>query len=683
MTIKTRIVGAFAIVLVLLLALGANALWTISRVDREATEVELGIVRTPALIKVSVQIRSTIVAAMAYSISETAVDAEKLQTAVKLLMTFSDALDRPSAEAWPGGRERLHQQIDAYLAQVASISAIVDDRRKSAGDAGEAQTELQVLTAALAERAVAFPDTAAHAVKLLAAIEASGTSAFIYRLSRHPADIAKTKRWLSLAMDAFTSLRANPPADKQLRTFMDAIVKPLDRYARAVNDMEEATTHFDNAIGAWHIAANKMVADAGSAREASVGGQSTAVERMLRSIAVARVFDFTATILTLALGMILAWALVRNISHPLMLITEAMRRLASGELGTAIPMAERRDEVGAMASAVAVFRDGLVRVETLGDENERENIAKQRRILQMERLNRSFETDVGAHTTSMSEATAAMTDAAQALLQIAALTHERSTIVASAADDASMNVRLVANSTEEVSASIKQISRQVSISTTMAERAVARAQEADVNVRALLSGADKIGDVVGIIQSIAQETNFLALNAAIEAARAGEAGRGFGVVAGEVKQLAVATGSATAEIGLHIAQIQGAMQQAAGALKEIRSAIAGMDENTARIAQAVAEQSSSIDHITSSAARAALGADQVTVNIAEVNTASESTDLAARQVLAAAVGMAKRAEAMSDQVATFLINVRDAPYQGSLAAAAAEPPLIGSRSARA
>ena len=207
---------------------------------------------------------------------------------------------------------------------------------------------------------------------------------------------------------------------------------------------------------------------------------------------------------------------------------------------------------------------------------------------------------------------------------------------------------------------MKQISHQVLISTTMAERAVARAQEADVNVRALLSGADKIGDVVGIIQSIAQETNRLALNAAIEAARAGEAGRGFGVVAGEVKHLAVATGSATAEIGRYVAHIQGTMQQAAGALTEIRSAMAGMDENTARIAEAVAEQSSSIELISSSAARAALGADQVTVNIAEVNTASESTDLAARQVLTAAVGMAERAEAMSEQVTAFLRKVRSA-----------------------
>ena len=653
MTIKTRIVGAFAIVLVLLLVLGANALWAITRVDREAAEVTSGMARTNALIELNVQIWTLAAHASVYTVSETTADADQLRANVKALTAMLETFDAKVADAWAGGLPKVREEIGAYLERVAEVSSLVDARQGDAVAAAEAFTELEVLTARLAERAADVPGAATPAVKVLAAVGASGASTFRFRSSRNPADIAAARHWLHLAKGAVALLVAGPMADRPLRTILDALATPLDQYERAVTDMDETTVRFEKANKAWRKTAERLMRIGLAARDGSIGVQGRAVERMLRSISGARVFDFAATILSLVLGTLLAWALVRDVSRPLVLITEAMRRLASGRLDTPIPMADRRDEVGAMAMAVAVFRDGLVRVESLSSENEKESLAKQRRIHHIETLAGTFQSDLSAHALLMAQARKAMTDSAKAVRQIAALTHERSALVATAAADASVNVRRVADRTEEVSTSIKQISQQVSISTSIAQRAVARAQEADVNVRALLSGADKIGDVVGIIQGIAEETNFLALNAAIEAARAGEAGRGFGAVAGEVKQLAVATGDATAEIGRYVAHIQGAMQQAAGALTEIGSAIAGMDENTARIAQAVMEQSTSIDLITSSAARAALGADQVTVNIADVHAASESTDLAARHVLEATVGMAARSEAMGERMMTF------------------------------
>ncbi len=214
MTIKTRIGGAFAIVLVLLLALGANALWAISGVNREAAEVDFEIARMNVLIEVTVQIRATVVRAAIYSMSETAADAEQLRTAVATLTATSQELDASVAEAWAGGLQQFHREAAAYLGQVASISAIVEARQKNASKAGEDLTDLEVLTAAIAERALPFPEAATTAVRLLAAMEASGVSTFRYRSSRNPADIATAKRWLSLAKEAFVLLQASPPTDR-------------------------------------------------------------------------------------------------------------------------------------------------------------------------------------------------------------------------------------------------------------------------------------------------------------------------------------------------------------------------------------------------------------------------------------------------------------------------------------
>ena len=430
----------------------------------------------------------------------------------------------------------------------------------------------------------------------------------------------------------------------------------LSAYETALTKMESSTAAISDASAGWNAAASRLLDDGIKTRVASANAQREAVARMIMAIHGARTFDFAATAVALGVGLFLAFALVRNIAQPLVRITEAMRRIAGGSLETSIPMAGRRDEVGAMASAVAVFRDSLLRVRTLDAEKEEERRSKQSRIRRLEALNSSFESDVGAHTSALSEAASKMTGTARALLDIAAQTNDRCANVASAAEQATEHVRLVATSTEEVATSVNEIGRQVSTSTAMAGRAVTRAQEADVNVRALVAGAQKIGTVVGLIQSIAQETNLLALNATIEAARAGEAGRGFAVVAGEVKQLAVATGRATEEIGDQIRNIQDAMQAAASTIDDIRLAIGGMDENTAKIAQAVEEQSSCLRLITSSAARAAESAEDVTQNIIDVRRASKDTDAAARQVLGAAEGMAMRAGAMGKKVEAFLLQ---------------------------
>ncbi len=660
MTIKLRVVGAFVIVLVLLIALGTNSLIAIMAVQKEARQVETGVAQTGDIADFTAQVRTMLGQATVYAASENASDLEVLNTTLQKLQAAGTKLNERQQAGNDSTFETLRVEMKDYIGSLNTIVGLVGARQKEAIKASEAATDIEVIASAIAQHAGVDPDISLQAVRLLDGAEASGISAFRYRSSRDPADIEAAKRWLVIAKSALSALQANPALDQRLKKFVAALAEPMAAYEDAISGIEVGTAAVAQASVNWKASGSKLLEDWVKSRRASGDMERDAVTRMLQAISVARIVNLAGTALALGIGIFLASALVRGIAHPLVKITEAMRKLAAGALETRIPFAGRHDEVGAMAKAVAVFRDGLLRVRTLDTEKEEERLSKQVRIQRLEALNSAFEAEVGAYTSSLSDAAAKMTGAAKALLDIAAQTNDRSANVAAAAEDATAHVRLVATSTEEVSTTVNEIDRQVSTSTEMARRAVARAEEADVNVRALLAGAQKIGDVVVLIQSIAQETNLLSLNATIEAARAGEAGRGFAVVASEVKQLAVATARATDEIGRQVGHIQEAMQAAANTIEEIRLAIGSMDDNTINIAKAVEEQSSAIRFITSSAAKAAAGADEVTFNIADVRTASGSTDAAARQVLAAAEGMATRAEAMNKKVGDFLKQVRSA-----------------------
>src|SRR5262249_6109079 len=161
---------------------------------------------------------------------------------------------------------------------------------------------------------------------------------------------------------------------------------------------------------------------------------------------------------------------------------------------------------------------------------------------------------------------------------------------AAASEQASTNVQTVASAAEELSASIAEISRQVSQAAKVAGDAVSRATATNQSVAALAEGAQKIGDVVKLINDIAGQTNLLALNATIEAARAGEAGKGFAVVASEVKSLANQTAKATDEIAAQIQGIQASTKDAVTAIREIAGVIGQVSEISTTIAAAVEEQ---------------------------------------------------------------------------------------------
>ncbi|QOZ34691.1 methyl-accepting chemotaxis protein [Bradyrhizobium sp. CCBAU 53421] len=350
----------------------------------------------------------------------------------------------------------------------------------------------------------------------------------------------------------------------------------------------------------------------------------------------------------------------RRILNPIAALTGRMSRLAAGEVAEAIPGAARNDEIGAMAAAVQVFKDNRIEADRLANEKEAENDVKMRRARVLDDLTRAFEAKVTELVGGLSAASSVMEDTAQSMSATAAATNRQAAVVAAASDQTSTNVQTVASATEELTSSISEIARQVATSTEIAARAVDHARRTGDTARSLAEGAQKIGDVVTLIQSIAAQTNLLALNATIEAARAGEAGRGFAVVASEVKSLAGQTAKATTEISEQITAIQTASDETVTAIRSVVDVITEIDQIGTAIAAAIEEQGSATKEISRSVQEAARGTQEVNSNISGVQRAADDTGAAATQVLGAAEQLSTQSKDLAGQVNRFLSDVRAA-----------------------
>jgi methyl-accepting chemotaxis protein len=341
-------------------------------------------------------------------------------------------------------------------------------------------------------------------------------------------------------------------------------------------------------------------------------------------------------------------------------ILKPMGRLVDGELTVDIPHQGETTEVGQIAAGLQTFKDALIAKQISDEAANAEKALNLARAQRIASATTDFQAMIGEMVGSLAGASTELEASATTLSSTADHSQGLATMVAAASEEASTNVQSVASATEELSSSINEISRQVQDSARMASTAVDEAGATNDRVEQLAKAASRIGDVVALINAIANQTNLLALNATIEAARAGEAGRGFAVVASEVKALAQQTANATSEIGQQVIDIQAATKESVGAIKEISGTIEKLSEISSAIAAAVEQQGAATQEISRNVQQAAHGTQQVSSHVVDVQRGASETGHASSQVLSAAQSVATESVRLKSQVEEFLSAVRAA-----------------------
>ena len=356
---------------------------------------------------------------------------------------------------------------------------------------------------------------------------------------------------------------------------------------------------------------------------------------------------------------LVVWLYVgRSILQRVSRIQKSMQLLSDGDLDTEIYRGGQQDEIAAMANSLEIFREGMIEARELSAGQDRERLAKAERTTRMEASILKFEGTVRGALDHLRISADVMQTTAQSMSATASRSTELVSAVVSAAQEASGNVQNVSASTEQLLTSISEINRQVVISTEIARKAVDEATVTDSTMRSLTESADRISNVIDLIQKIAAQTDLLALNATIEAARAGETGKGFSIVASEVKNLATQTARATDEIREQIAGMQQITTTAAVAIRNIGQTIGEINEVTTVIAAAVEQQGAATREIARSIQHASGDTSEVSTNIFGVSEASAKAGSAASEVLNGAESLRRGAAILGSEIDDFLASIR-------------------------
>ena len=459
-----------------------------------------------------------------------------------------------------------------------------------------------------------------------------------------------------------SSLQAISSTDTKMVQALKEISALLGEYRQSLNKLiensksiDELTAEMADSAAAIMEGASAMKADLLADQQRLESESNAIVEETERLIVMLAAGSFL-------LGAILALLLGKGISRPMTAMCKAMHELAKGSFDVVLPGLGRRDELGEMAGAVEEFKLQAIakagRDAAAQDAQNRASSAARR--AELIRFADDFEAAVGAIVSNVSASAVQLESAAGTLTRTAETTQSLSSQVAGASEDASSNIQSVAAATEQLSVSVDEIGRRVQDSNRIAEAAVLQAQQTDERIGKLSRAAQEIGDVVKLITAIAEQTNLLALNATIEAARAGEAGRGFAVVASEVKSLASQTAKATDEISSHILGMQGATQESVTAIKEIGGTIAQISNIASMIASAVEQQSSATQEVARNVQNVALGTHEAAANIMKVNRGATETGSASEDVLNSARTLSSESTRLRDELDRFMATIRAA-----------------------
>lgn len=348
-----------------------------------------------------------------------------------------------------------------------------------------------------------------------------------------------------------------------------------------------------------------------------------------------------------------------GIKRPISRLQKAMIALANGNVDVSVVGTNRHDELGEMARAVDVFRTQAIDNRRLIAEQDAVRAAAERERHRLtEALAVSLESQVGGVVKNVSLGAEDAEGAAKSLSGSVEAIRARATSVSTAAQQASANVNTVAAATEELSNSILEVNELMARSTAVVGEASSFAKDVDGRMQNLVGVVSRIGDVASLINTIASQTNLLALNATIEAARAGAAGKGFEVVANEVKNLAAQTAKATDDIRAQIAEVQSTTGQAVFAINQITDVIHQIADLSKTVAASLEQQRAATDEIARNAQQAATGTHEVSQAMQGVSEETQSTLQATNQTMSVARALSEQAHVLQNAMLMVLKELK-------------------------
>ena len=478
------------------------------------------------------------------------------------------------------------------------------------------------------------------------------------KVNAFAAQISELDRKLDQAIDglAGNTRIAAPETISQLRTIRLELAKTTGDILKATRSFAQTTAlelvngPFEANVGVAVTLLDAIASNAAAVADAARRhlNHSSSWARRVTPIAL------IAALLALAIGV---WTLRRQVVAPLAAISAGMRRLGDNDLSVDTSRWPTAGELGQMTRAVEHFKDSALARQRLESERHESLRAAEARNRHIAEHAKAFEADAEGVIRSLTAASDVLTANAEAMVSAAAENERRAREVAASTVEANSAVHSVAAASEQINATILSIVERIVTAQSIAGDATRGAQGACNTIAGVVERCQSIGAVIELIDKIASETNLLALNAAIEAARAGESGRGFGVVASEVKSLANQTAKATEQVTNQVLALQNASSEGSQAVDKVASTIARMDEIAASIADMMRQQSAATREISANAHSAATGTNSVLHSISGVTEASKHARGISDAVGRAASDLSGQAERLTGTVRNFLSDL--------------------------